>query len=259
MTRAFPQSFDPTPDAYRPVPIRNANDLEHLRLSLECRAEAFSAVACPPFENPALLRPGPASPLVRYLRCRLHRFYQDWPEPLDTEAAIEHERIWFDIHYEGGNPLIDATLLAMKSERTALTHTEIWRLCYRASLLMFGGAEAKRDELMEKVLARRQASAKGGKPGEVKGPHRWAWRFLVENLESVAYDSAGRRLSRYALSERLHTEILHDEWRRQHPGARFAPANCLPSAKTLRESPIWLKGMGLDDLPLRRETQGAPA
>lgn len=97
-----------------------------------------------------------------------------------------------------------------------------------------------------------KAGAKGGKPGEVKERHRWAWRYLEKNLESVAYDSTGRRLSRHELSEHLNAEILHAEWCRQHPGARFAPKTRLPSAKTLRESPIWLKGMGYHDLPQRK-------
>lgn len=254
MSDHFPHTFHPTPDAYRPVQIREIADLEHLRLSLEKRAAAFNAIACPPFEDPALMKPGPCSPLLRYMMCRVRCFYHDYPVPLTTEEVIRYEQVWLDAYFEGDNPLIDVTLLAMKAERSALEDTEIWRLCYRAASLLSSGVEFSRKEFRDKVTARRQGSVKGGKPGEVKGPHRWAWEFLAKNLETVAYDHNGRRLSRYALSEQLHSELLHTEWCRERPGVRFAPAKCLPSAKTLRESPIWLKGMGLDALPEKRSS-----
>ena len=249
MSDHFPNTFHPIPNAYRPVPIRKIADLEHLRLSLNKRAAAFNAVACPPFEDPALMNPGPCSPLLKYMMCRIRCIYHDYPVPLTTEEAIRDEQVWLDAYFEGDNPLIDVTLLAMKAERTALEDAEIWRLCYRAAYLLSGGVESSQKWLSEKVHAQRLASSKGGKPGEVKGPLRWAWLYLKENLEAVAYDSDGRRLSRHALSEHLHGEILHDVWRQIHRGAMFAPENCLPSAKTLRESPLWLKSMGLETLP----------
>ncbi|MGL6213680.1 hypothetical protein [Billgrantia desiderata] len=242
------------PDAYRPLPVTKSDHVEDLRQALHLRADMLHHPDLPIIQG----TPGPCSPLILDLKRQLQWQHPTWPVPLETEEGIESERVWFDIYHPGGDPLIDALLLAMKSEHTPLSETEIWRLCYRLAIVFAGSAESGRDRFQAMALARRKASAKGGKPGEVKGPHRWAWRFLVENLESVAYDSDGRRLSRYALSERLHGEILHAEWRRKHPGARFAPANSLPSAKTLRESPIWLKGMGLEKLPKVLGTAEAP-
>ncbi|MYL25000.1 hypothetical protein GLV89_14570 [Halomonas alkaliantarctica] len=259
MSDHYPNTFHPAPDAYRPIQIREIADLEHLRLSLNKRASAFNAIACPPFEDPALMKPGPCSPLLKYMMCRVQCLYHDYPIPLTTEEVIRYEQVWLDAYFEGDNPLIDATLLAMKAERTALEDAEIWRLCYRAASLLAGGVEFSRKGLREKVNAQRLGSSKGGKPGEVKGPLRWAWLYLKENLETVAYDSDGRRLSRYALSEKLHSEMLHTVWRQQHSGARFAPENCLPSAKTLRESPLWLKSMGLEALPETLNADGFPA
>lgn len=99
-----------------------------------------------------------------------------------------------------------------------------------------------------------KAGRKGGKPGEVKTRHLWAWRYIKENLENLAYDNDGQRLTRYALSVLLEDRLLPLEWFRQNPGEKELPSSdewkkIAPSAKTLRESPIWLKGMGLDALP----------
>lgn len=247
------------PDAYRPLTVTNSDHLEDLREALQLRADMLHRNKDHPDFPTIRNKPGPCCTLIQDLKRRLHWRQPDWPVPLETEETIESERIWFDVHHPGGDPLVDAILLAMKAEHSPLDETEIWRFCYRLAYLFAGGAEVGRDQFRSMALARREASAKGGKAGEVKGPHRWAWRFLVENLETLAYGPDGRRLSRYALSERLHNEILHTEWRRQHPGVKFAPAKCLPSAKTLRESPIWLKGMELDALPEVRDTKEAPA
>lgn len=244
-------------DAYRPLTITETRQIEDLREALTLRAQAFEQNYLhfgSSLSSTELSKPGPSSILIQSLLERLKIEQKNYPVPLDTEAVIEYERIWFDIHWLDADPLIDAILLAMKSEHSPLSETEIYRLCYRLAYIFASAKEWRYKIFRTMALNRREAATKGGKPGEVKGPHRWAWKFLAKHLEDVAYDSDGRRLSRYALSEQLHSDILHKEWCQQHSGARFAPDNCLPSAKTLRESPIWLKGMGLDALPEKRSS-----
>lgn len=249
-------------DAYRPLTITETSHIDDLREALTLRAKEFEKNqknVGTLFYNTSLNNPGPSSLLIQRLLRALKTEQSNWPEPLDSEEEIENERIWFDIDWPDGDPLIDAILLSMKSEHSPLNETEIYKLCYRLAYLFASAKEWRYEIFRTMALKRREAATKGGKSGEVKTPHRWAWEFLAKNLEDVAYDSDGRRLSRYALSEQLHSEILHTEWCRQHSGARFAPGNCLPSAKTLRESPIWLKGMGLDALPEKRSSGNTPA
>ncbi|KUJ87150.1 MAG: hypothetical protein XD36_2434 [Halomonas sp. 54_146] len=90
---------------------------------------------------------------------------------------------------------------------------------------------------------------KYGRPGEVRKIHAWAHEFIIRNLDQLAYDQNGKRRTIHALSIELHERALHQEWRRLHPLSQYAPETVLPKVRTLRESKLWLKSMGLENLP----------
>ncbi|MGL6213681.1 hypothetical protein [Billgrantia desiderata] len=104
---------------------------------------------------------------------------------------------------------------------------------------------------------RRQAQAEAGKKGR---PHQeWARSFLEVNLERLAYDQYGRKLSKNRLTKLLLEKVLPEERERQlrRPNPKGEPTT--PSQKTLygegdKGRPGWLVEMGFNNLPDLRST-----
>lgn len=124
----------------------------------------------------------------------------------------------------------------------------------RQALLLstvYDSLDEKRQQAESARIARHQASSAGGKKG--LRHHEWAYRYLEENLESLAYRSDGTRRSRNDLAHWLIDKILPAERKNQHPGDRPR----IPSWKTLygndRQNPGWLIKLGFNDLPAQRD------
>lgn len=127
------------------------------------------------------------------------------------------------------------------------------------SAILFYRQGLNEEQLIQFDTAKKQSKAveakawnarrKGGRPGQVLKAHAWAHEFIIRNLDHLAYDQNGKRRTIHALSLELHERALHEEWKRLHPGHLHAPPTRLPKEKTLRESKLWLKSMGLENLP----------
>lgn len=113
--------------------------------------------------------------------------------------------------------------------------------------------EARRQQESMQITqeSKREASAKGGR--KIPRHLEWAYSFVEKNIDRLAYDADGKKLSRLRLTNLLLDKILPEERERQleRPNPHGKPA--IPSKKALygngSDSPGWLVNLGFNQLP----------